>query len=100
MYNRLTGIDGKENYNPLPARRELYDLRETFVAALDPQPMQVDTRQLGSEVAARSNDPPHAAGTDGRVIRVRVVKCADGARWHSASPKVQTMSDPTSAVSI
>jgi hypothetical protein len=44
----LTLIGGKENWHPLPGRREVEDPRQVFVTALHPQPVEIGARQLGA----------------------------------------------------
>ena len=53
-----------------------------LVTALHQHPVEVDTRQLGTEITARGNDTFHLLSPNGRMIGIGVGKGQDGARRH------------------
>ena len=72
--------------------RDVMDPSQAFLAAQHPEPVQVDTRQLGAEVAARGDDTLHLRVPDGRMIYVGVGKGHNGTVRHIKGPPLCSLS--------
>jgi hypothetical protein len=56
LHHELGRAEREKNPRTLPAGRNLHDPRQVLVEAVHPQPVQVDTRRLGTELAAPLDD--------------------------------------------
>ena len=87
MHGWLILISGENNRGPFPARRDVQDTRQTFVAALHPQAVEVNARQLGTVFAATDDDPLYPRASHVRMVCIGVGECYDLAVRHWSSPE-------------
>src|SRR5271165_3095315 len=85
-YRWLGWICRQDNTVQLRVERGVRDPRQGFLAAMNRQPMKVDTRQLSAELAARGNDSLRLCAAEGRMIGIEVGKCQNGTDGHIKSP--------------
>ncbi len=91
MHGWLILISAKNNRGPFPARRDVQDARQTFVAALHPQAVEFNARQLGTVFAATGDDALYPGASNVRVVRIGVGEGHNGTVRHTKSPP---FSDP------
>jgi hypothetical protein len=80
-------IGGENNRDPFLARREVQDTRQTFVAVMHHQAVEVNARHLGTVFAATDDDPLYSRASKVRMVCVGVGKCYDLAVRHWSSPE-------------
>ena len=73
----LVGSGEKEDRRALPMQRGIFDHGCAFAEALHPQPMKVDTRKLGAEIAPGRGHNRHIRGADADRVLIRVGESED-----------------------
>lgn len=82
LHGWLILISGENNRGPFPARRDVQDARQIFVAALHPQTVEVNARQLGVVFAATGDDPLYPRAAKVRMVCIGVGKCRNSTARH------------------
>src|SRR5216684_1555282 len=81
LHCRLICFGKEANRCSMGPDRSNVDSRQTFVSAVYPKLAHADLRQIGAELPLRGGEKLHIYGAKGRLIRKRVGKAKDFARY-------------------